>query len=161
VFISCCLALSLYSTVAAAQLTNQGVLDKVVTAFSTHASSWQAVVMSAALRLFWTLGTISLVWTGGMMVLRKADIMEFFAEFFRFIMFFGFFLWLLTNGPVFASSIIRSLQELGEQASGVSSITPSSIVDVGFMIWKQAISNLSVWSPIDSFVGAALSALVS
>jgi type IV secretion system protein TrbL len=150
--------LMLYSVGAAAQLTNQGMLDQVVTEFATRASSWQSVVMNAALWLFWTLGTISLVWTGGILILRKADIGEFLAEFVRFILFFGFFLWLLRNGPAFASSIIRSLQKLGEQASGVSSVTPSSIVDIGFMIWKQAIISLSLWTPIDSFVGIALSA---
>lgn len=150
--------LLLYSAGAAAQLTNQGMLDQVVTEFSTRATGWQTVVMNAAMWLFWTLGIISLVWTAGMMILRKADIGEFFAEFIRFILFFGFFLWLLRNGPTFASSIIQSLQRIGEQASGVSSVTPSGIVDVGFMIWKQAVSNLSAWSPIDSFVGAALSA---
>ncbi len=150
--------LMLYSAGAAAQLTNQGMLDQVVTEFATRASSWQTVVLNAATWLFWTLGTISLVWTGGMLILRKADIGDFFAEFVRFILFFGFFLWLLRNGPSFASSIIRSLQQLGEQASGVSSVTPSGIVDIGFMIWKQAITSLSLWSPIDSFVGTALSA---
>lgn len=152
------MVLMLYSTGAAAQLTNQGMLDQVVTEFATRAASWQTAVMNAAMWLFWTLGSISLVWTGGMLILRKADIGEFFAEFFRFIMFFGFFLWLLRNGPTFASSIIRSLQQLGEQASGVSSVTPSGIVDIGFMIWKQAITSLSIWNPIDSFVGTALSA---
>ena len=150
--------LALYSTAASAQLTNQGMLDQVVTEFATRATSWQTVVMNAATWLFWTLGTISLVWTGGMLILRKADIGEFFAEFFRFVMFFGFFLWLLRNGPSFASSIIRSLQQIGEQASGVSSVTPSGIVDIGFMIWKQAITSLSVWTPVDSFVGVVLSA---
>lgn len=150
--------LMLYSAGAAALLSNQGMLDQVVTEFATRASAWQGVVMNAATWLFWTLGTISLAWTGGMMILRKADIGEFFAEFVRFILFFGFFLWLLRNGPAFASSIIQSLQRLGEQATGVSSITPSGIVDVGIMIWKQAIINLSAWSPIDSFVGVVLSA---
>lgn len=153
-------ALILYSTGAAAQLTNQGMLDQVVNQFATKAASWQSVVMTAATWLFWTLGTISLVWTGGMLALRKADIGEFFAEFVRFILFFGFFLWLLRNGPTFASSIIQSLQQLGEQSSGTSSVTPSSIVDIGFMIWKQAITNLSIWSPVDSFVGTLLSAAI-
>ena len=146
-----------YSAGAAAQLTNQGLFDQVVTEFATRATSWQSVVMNAAMWLFWTLGTISLVWTGGMMILRKADIGEFFAEFFRFIMFFGFFLWLLRNGPAFASSIIQSLQRLGEQASGVSSVTPSGIVDIGFMIFKQSLVNMSLWSPIDSVIGFVLS----
>lgn len=149
--------LAFYSITASAQLTNQGMLDQVVTEFATRASAWQTVVMDAALYLFWTLGTISLVITFGFMALRKADIGEFFAEFIRFILFFGFFLWLLRNGPNFANSIIQSLSRIGAQASGVSSIMPSGIVDVGFMIWKQAISSLSAWSPIDSFVGVALS----
>lgn len=65
---------------------------------------------------------------------------------------------MLRNGPNFANSIIQSLSRIGEQASGISSITPSGIVDVGFLIWKQAINNLSAWSPIDSFVGVVLSA---
>ena len=151
-------ALALYSSAASAQLTNQGMLDQVVTEFATRATAWQTVVMNAATFLFWTLGTISLVITFGFMALRKADIGEFFAEFIRFILFFGFFLWLLRNGPNFANSIIQSLSRIGEQASGISSITPSGIVDVGFLIWKQAINNLSAWSPIDSFVGVVLSA---
>ena len=134
------------------------MLDQVVTEFATRATAWQTVVMNAAMFLFWTLGTISMVVTFGFMALRKADIGEFFAEFIKFILFFGFFLWLLRNGPNFANSIIQSLARIGEQASGFSSITPSSIVDVGFMIWKQAIRNLSAWSPIDSFIGAVLSA---
>lgn len=154
------LALLLYSTGAAAQLTNQGMLDQVVTAFATRAASWQTVIMNAATWLFWTLGTISLVWTGGMLMLRGGGIQDFFSEFVRFIMFFGFFLWLLRNGPAFASSIIQSLQLLGERASGVSSVTPSGIVDIGFMIWRQAITNLSIWSPVDSIVGLALSAAI-
>jgi type IV secretion system protein TrbL len=150
-------ALALYSTAASAQLTNQGMLDQVVADFASAASSWQAAVMNAAMFLFWTLGTISLVFTFGFMALRKADIGEFFAEFIRFILFFGFFLWLLRYGPTFAGSIIRSLRQLGEQASGVSSVTPSGIVDVGFLILKQALANLSAFSPVDSVIGVALS----
>ena len=150
-------ALALYSTAASAQLTNQGMLDQVVTGFATRATSWQTVVMNAAMFLFWTLGTISLVFTFGFMALRKADIGEFFAEFIRFILFFGFFLWLLRYGPTFANSIIQSLARLGEQASGVASVTPSGIVDIGFMILKQAFRNSSIWSPVDSFIGVALS----
>jgi type IV secretion system protein TrbL len=133
------------------------MLDQVVTEFAARATSWQTVVMNAAMFLFWTLGTISLVFTFGFMALRKADIGEFFAEFIRFILFFGFFLWLLRNGPAFANSIIQSLARIGEQASGVASVTPSGIVDIGFLILRQAFSNSSIWSPVDSFIGVALS----
>lgn len=151
------MALMLYSSGAAAQLTSSGMLDQVVAAFATRAASWQTVIMNAATWLFWTLGTISLVWTGATLMLRGGGIQDFFSEFVRFIMFFGFFLWLLRNGPAIASSIIQSLQRLGEQASGVSSVTPSGIVDIGFVIFRQAIANLTFLSPIDSVVGLALS----
>jgi type IV secretion system protein TrbL len=154
----------LYSASAAAQLsfhdplTNQGVLDQVISEFSTRAAAWQTVVMRAASWLFWTLGTISFTWTMGMLALKKADIGEFFTEFIRFTLFFGFFYWLLQNGQNFADSIIRSMRQIGDEATGTTGLSPSGIVNVGFMIWKQAIKNLSVWSPIDSFVGVVLSA---
>jgi hypothetical protein len=73
----------LYSASAAAQLsfhdqmTNQGVLDQVISEFSIRAAAWQTVVMRAASWLFWTLGTISFTWTMGMLALKKADIGEF------------------------------------------------------------------------------------
>lgn len=39
----------------------------------------------------------------------------------------------------------------------MASVTPSGIVDIGFMILKQAFRNSSIWSPVDSFIGVALS----
>ncbi|MDD4616146.1 MAG: P-type conjugative transfer protein TrbL [Alphaproteobacteria bacterium] len=136
---------------------NQGILDQVVNEFATRASAWQATISAAALRLFWILGTISLTWTGGTLILRKADIGEFFAEFVRFLLFFGFFLWLLQNGPNFANSIISSLRQLGAQATGTTTLHPSDIVNIGFLIWHQALHNLSIWKPVDSFIGIILS----
>ncbi|MBJ9038583.1 P-type conjugative transfer protein TrbL [Citrobacter freundii] len=151
------LAFALFSTGASAELTNQGMLDQVVTEFASKASSWKTVIMDAATWLFWTLGTISLVWTGGTLALKRADVGEFFAEFVRFILFFGFYLWLLRNGPEIADAIIQSLQQLGSKATGISSVTPSGIVDVGFMIFQQHVKNSSLWSPVDTVIGAILS----
>lgn len=160
--------LLLYSAGAAAQLsyvdpvTNQGILDQVVTAFGTRAAAWQSAVMSAASWLFWTLGTISFTWTMGMLALKKADIGDFFTEFIRFTLFFGFFYWLLQNGPSFAHTITDSMMTIGSRASTAAGssgvLTPSGIVNTGFAIWKQAVFNLSLWSPVDSFVGLILSA---
>lgn len=93
-----------------------------------------------------------------MLALRKADIGDFFSEFIRFTLFFGFFYWLLQNGPYFAETIINSLRQIGDNAAGTAGLSPSGVVDIGFMIWKQAISNLSGWSPVDSLVGLVLSA---
>jgi type IV secretion system protein TrbL len=145
------------SSAVAAVDPNDGVLDVVIAAFSARASAWESVVMSAASWLFWTLGTISFTWTMGMLALRKADVQEFFAEFVKFSLFFGFFYWLLKNGPSFSDSIIRSLRQIGDDAAGTSGLSPSGIVDVGFRIWTKAVDNLSVWEPVDSFIGIVLS----
>jgi type IV secretion system protein TrbL len=123
------LGLMLLSTAAFAELayidpvTNQSVLDQVAQKFLIKAKGWHTILEGAAIRLFWTLVLISMVWTFGMMVLRKADIGDFFAEFTRFIIFTGFFFWLLTNavsGQNIAGSIIESMQMLGNKASGLT-----------------------------------------
>lgn len=152
--------LLLLSSPAEAALTNMALLDTVVAKFSVKAMGWQSVMMHAATWLFWTLGTISLVWTGGMMALRKADLGEFFAEFIRFILFFGFFLWLLRNGPAFAASILESMQKMGANASGQQSVTPSAIVDIGFKIWQQAVTKLGILNLGEGLVGIFMSAAI-
>lgn len=126
------------------QLESSGVLNDVAKRFKEQASTWRPVIEAAATRLFWALATISMVWTFGMMALRKADIGEFFAEFVRFIMFTGFFWWLLTNattGMNLAGTMVTSLQSLGGQAGGLqdSKLGPSSILDLGFDLYNSTV----------------------
>ncbi len=165
----CALTLMLGSESAFAELTyidpatNQGVLDQVVQKFFNKAKGWHTALEAAAIRLFWTLVLISMVWTFGMMILRKADLGDFFAEFTRFIIFTGFFFWLLTNavsGHNIAGTIIESMQVLGNQASGQSGSGHGSIIDTGFNILRLAIQNLSILDPIDSALGFILSVII-
>lgn len=163
------LTLMLLSSAAFAELayidpvTNQGVLDQVSQKFFNKAKSWHTALESAAIRLFWTLVLISMVWTFGMMALRKADIGDFFAEFTRFIIFTGFFFWLLTNavsGQNIAGSIIESMQMLGNQASGQTGTGHGNIIDVGFQIFRLGYNNLNILSPIDSTLAIILSLII-
>lgn len=94
-----CVALSLASFEASAAIDNSGILDQVLARYYAAASTWGGVISAAASRLFWSLATISMVWTFGQLALRKADIAEFFGEFIKFTVFTGFFWWLLMNGP--------------------------------------------------------------
>ncbi|EAU7918674.1 P-type conjugative transfer protein TrbL, partial [Salmonella enterica] len=155
------LMLALMPVAAYAQIDNSGILDNVLQRYQQAASGWADTVQDAATWLFWTLAVISMVWTFGMMALRKADIGEFFAEFVRFTIFTGFFWWLLTNGPNFASSIYASLRQIAGKATELGSgLSPSGIVDVGFEIFFKVMDETSYWSPVDSFVGAALAAAI-
>ena len=149
------LFLAFFSVDASAGTINSAnLLDDILNRYSTAASGWSTVVTSAATWLFWTLVLISMVWTFGMLALRKADIGEFFAEFFRFIIFVGFFWWLLINAPTFAISIFDSLRQVAGDATGLgSNLTPSGIVDIGFAIFYKVIDQSSILSPVDSIFG--------
>ncbi|EOX4924634.1 P-type conjugative transfer protein TrbL [Vibrio alginolyticus] len=145
------LAVLLTSQTASAAIEPNGVLDEVAVRFMTASATWSTVITNHAVWLFWTLGTISLVWTGGTLLLKQADIREFFAEFMRFILTFGFFLWLLRNGPDFATSIIDSLRTIGAQAGGLSrDLTPSEPISIAFDIIVKAGEYYSITSPIDN-----------
>ena len=142
---------------AQAAVNSAGVFDNVLAKYQAAASGWAGVISSRASWLFWTLVVISMVWTFGMMALRKADIGEFFAEFVRFTIFTGFFWWILTNGPNFASSIYDSLRQIASSASGLgNALSPSSVVDVGFEIFYKVMDQSSMWSPVDSMTGILL-----
>jgi len=155
------LVLMLFSVNAQAAIDNAGILDNALNSYSTKANTWASTITAHASWLFWSLALISMVWTFGLMALRKADIGEFFAEFIRFTMFTGFFWWLLVNGPNFATSIMTSLRTIGGNATGTGSLlTPSSIVDIGFDIFFKVLDQSSVWSPIDSAVGIIMGAIV-
>ena len=159
-FVKCSFPLWLwaFSTNAYAAISNKGILDDVLSRYSTAASTWGTVITAYASWLFWTLTLISMVWTFGMMILRKADIGEFFAEFIRFTVFTGFFFWLLTNGPKFAIDIQDSLLQIGGKATGTgATFSPSGIVDIGFDIFGKVYDNSSTWTPVDSTVGIIIS----
>lgn len=157
---SCCMLLSAviltYVSEASAQVTNAGILNNVTTQFHTQAASWAGVMQASASWLFWMLGTISLVWTGGTLILKKSDIGEFFAEFIRFCLFFGFFLWLLNNAPAIGSAIISSLIQIGANASQTDVTNPSGVMDIGFDIFGKVMAQTSIWNPTDSIIGALL-----
>lgn len=148
-------------TLVQADIDNAGIADKVLSRYSTAAGAWGTIITSYASWLFWTLTLISMVWTFGMMALRKADIGEFFAEFIRFTVFTGFFWWLLVNGPAFATSIIDSMRQVGTAATGrPSDLSPSGVMDIGFAILFRTIDKSSISSPMDSAIGILIALVI-
>lgn len=144
--LSICILVICIPDIASAQqdLQSSGVMNDVMHRFYNAASTWGPAVESAASRLFWSLAMISMVWTFGFMAFRQADLGEFFAEFIRFIIFTGFYWWLLTNatqGAGIANSIIDSMNQLGAQAGSLSSsrLGPSEILDIGFKLYSDTL----------------------
>jgi type IV secretion system protein TrbL len=145
---------------AIAAINGQGILDDVQNKYKSVASGWAATLTARASWLFWVLALISMVWSNGMLLLRKADLGEFYGEFTRFIVFTGFFWWLLTNGPTMAIDIIDSMQQLGDTASGVGGITPSGITDVGFQVFNTVVQQSSIASPVISTAGIIIAVII-
>lgn len=146
---------------ACAAIPDTGLLDDVTNRFLTQSASWGTVIKNYASWLFWVLATISMVWTFGLLALRKADVSEFFAEFFRFTVTTGFFWWLLSNGPDMAIAIIKSLRTIGSQAGNLPfELTPSSPMTIAFDIVKKAFKGLSWVHPIDNLGIVLVSAAV-
>ncbi|MGV7209321.1 P-type conjugative transfer protein TrbL [Oxalobacteraceae bacterium A2-2] len=146
-----------FSLEAHAVVDNAGVFDKVLSRYSDIAESWERTITARASWLFWTLATISMVWTFGMMAIRKADIAEFFAEFLRFTIFTGFFWWLLDKGPKYATSIMVSMRRIGAEAAKTGDdLSPSGIVDVGFAIFDKVVDATSIASMTDSICGVLI-----
>lgn len=137
------------------------VVDSVMGKYQSAASSWGNVMVSYGSWLFWGLAIISMVWTYGMMAVRRADIQEFFAESIRFFGTLGFFWWVLYNGPAIGDAIVKSMWTIGAKAIGqATDFTPGGIVQVGYDIFAKALDQSSVWSPADSVVGLLMALIV-
>ncbi|MFO9347294.1 P-type conjugative transfer protein TrbL [Legionella pneumophila serogroup 1] len=146
---------------AQGSMDSRDLLDNILYRFSSTASTWSQTILSYARYLFWSLALISMVWTYGLMSLRRADIQEFMAETVRFLVVVGFFYWVLDNGPAIATAIIDSMRQLAAKASGIDThISPSDIIDVGFDIVSKAIDNSSLWSPAATTVGLIVAGVI-
>ncbi len=146
---------------AQGSMDSRDLLDNILYRFSSTASTWSQTILSYARYLFWSLALISMVWTYGLMSLRRADIQEFMAETVRFLVVVGFFYWILDNGPAIATAIIDSMRQLAAKASGIDThISPSDIIDVGFDIVSKAIDNSSLWSPAATTVGLIVAGVI-
>lgn len=154
-FLSCCFMVSDGSI---AQAT--AILDDITKAFGDAASTWKTTILNYAEVLFWGLGIISLVYTTGMMFLEGADIQKFFAHFIRFIMFFGFFLFLLRNGPYIGGTLIDSMLEIGAKATGTGATSASGFMDTAFEIFDKILDSLSIWSPGVSIMACIMAVLL-
>ncbi|WP_322075545.1 P-type conjugative transfer protein TrbL [Burkholderia cenocepacia] len=142
-------------------LDSAGLLDDILNRFNSVASGWGSKMVSYASWLFWGLVLISMVWTYGMMALRRADIGEVLAETIRFFTVTGFFWWILVNGPAISVAIINSLRQIGAGSSGAAnSLSPSGIVDIGFDIAGKVVDQSSIWSPVNSGVGILIAAVI-
>lgn len=159
------LLLVLFSADANAAVDNHDILDGIIKELKDVTARMSGKLVDFATSLFWSLAVMNMVWTFGMMVMRKADIGEFFAELSRYIITLGFFWWLLTNavtGMNIAGTIIESMRDMAAQASGLGSgLSPSGVVDVGFDVLSKVMkADMGLAETIVAFAVAIIVLLI-
>lgn len=143
------------------QLNSSGLLDNLLYKYQQVASTWTTVLSDYANWLFWGLVLISMAWNFGMIAMKGGGVQDLLAEVIRFFAINGFFYFILKNGPAISKSIIDSLRELAGNALGTGNgISPSSIVDMAFVILAKVSSAASIWSPMVSTIMITVAIIV-
>ncbi len=112
-----------------------GIVDK----FKEAAHDWGDKTLDAAKSLFIILATISMAWTFTLLAVKGGDISEIFVEIIRFMIFFGFYYWLLTNavtGEKLAPNLIKAFTEIAGASGGEKELTPTTFVNYAVKIFN-------------------------
>ena len=126
-----------------------GVVDDFLAKFKNAGNLWEGTLKHAANAVFWSLATISFGWTCISMAIKRADLMEICAELCRYILFTGFFYWLLLNGPTFANGVVASLWTVGGEAAtgGMTTIAPGTVVNLAMGVFQATIQHMNFLEP--------------
>ena len=136
------------------------VVDTLLSKYKSAGQTWAGTIQNAATNLFWLLATISLGWTCISMAIKQSDLVEIVAELCRFIMFTGFFFWLLLNGATFANGIVNSLRQIGGDAAGTGqSIYPGDLITLGMQVYQQTLEHVN-WLQPESLVAPIIIAVI-
>lgn len=130
----------LLSVDVSAAALDADAFNQVMAKYQTAATGWESTIKKHAYQLFWGLTLISMVWTFGILALKKADISDFFVELIRFLGFTGFYLWLLNNGPQMAMAFINSLKGIAGEAAHVASVvTPGTVINIALDFFTKIV----------------------
>ncbi len=125
------LALAVVATTTPAFAQDGTLLTNLENNVVSAAHGWESTVTSAAQSLFWILASIEVGIAAVWLALSAASLDTWFAELVRRIMFIGFFLFVLEQGPSFAKAIVDSLFQLG--ATG-GSASPADVFNAGLSV---------------------------
>lgn len=114
--------------------------SQILSAFQAARGNWVSNIAGYANSLFGALAVIEFAWSAAVMVLEKADLQSWTAAFVRKIMWIGGFYMLLINGPTWIPFIIDSFTQIGQNSSGIASISPSNVFAQGLSV-AGALSN--------------------
>lgn len=135
---SCLIAVTCVEPVLAKSFNN--VVDGIQDRIADTAKSWEVTILQAATSLFWILAIIEVGVCAIWLAINAASLEAWFGELVRRILFIGFFLFVLTNGPQLAKDIVNSLFQIG---GGAGTVSPADVFDAGLRVGASLSEKIS------------------
>jgi type IV secretion system protein TrbL len=99
----------------------------------------------AAKGIFWSLATISFVWSMAQLALKAADLGEILTELIRFTVVTGIFWFILQNGAPIGMAIAQSFDQLAAAAGAGGVSTPDGVLASAGGIWHDSMATLALY----------------
>ncbi len=110
------------------------LLTSLENEIASAARGWELTVMQAARSLFWILAGIEIGIAAVWLALAGASLDTWFADLVRRILFVGFFVFVLEQGPAFARAVVDSLFQIG---AGGGQVSPADLFNAGLRVASQ------------------------
>jgi P-type conjugative transfer protein TrbL len=123
----------------------QTMMSDVQSAFQGQLSTIGGAMNTAARGIFWSLATISFVWSMAQLALKAADIGEILAELIRFTVVTGVFWYILQNGAAIGLAIAQSFDQLAAAAGAGGVSTPDGVLNAAGSIWSKSLLTLNAY----------------
>lgn len=135
----------------------QGLLNEI----RDNANNWADTLRNFAIRLFWGLALIQLIWTFWPFVFKQADFGELIGELIRTVMVLGFFAALLHFSVDWAQAVVDSFRQAGSAAADMSgSLRPGDVFQKAVEFSEMMRDSMSWTNPGASFVIGLSSTIV-
>lgn len=147
-----CLVCAPDALAQAVQDQTQQRFTGILNAFALQSSRWQSVLYSAAQFLFFSLATITVVWTNAALALRGGDVRDFVEANTKWILSTGLMWMWLIHGYEWSLSIVVSFRQAGEKAIAAgapgieAAMDPAAILQNGMVVVGAIVSTMTSWS---------------
>lgn len=108
-----------------------GLLDTTTSTFQSLQHSWFSALIGDAKTLFTLLAGLEIAWLGATWMLARRTFDEVVPSLLKKVITIGFFYAILINAGSWVPDIINGFVGAGQTASGMPSLTPSTIMDYG------------------------------
>jgi P-type conjugative transfer protein TrbL len=140
------IALALLAASPAAAAGINTMMADVQSQFQGQLATVGNAMSGAAKGIFWSLATISFVWSMAQLAMKAADIGEILTELIRFTVVTGIFWFILQNGAAIGMAIAQSFDQLAAAAGAGGVSTPDGVLSAAGSIWSKSLATLALYT---------------